>query len=60
MNATKLADACLADVRQHVNLTLWMVTVRRALADETNPAKRRFLAEMVLEINRRLPERKAA
>lgn len=58
MNATKLADVCLADMRQHVNLTLWMGAVRRRLIDETDPAKRHLLAGMLVEINNRLPERK--
>lgn len=50
-------NASLADVRQQVNVTLWMVTVRRRLADEIDPVKRHFLARMLIELNNRLPER---
>lgn len=57
---TQMADAVLGDMRKHVNLTLWYGAVRRRLVDETDPDKRRFLAEMLVEINNRLPERKAA
>lgn len=56
--ATQMADAVLGDMRKHVNLTLWMVAVRRRLVEETDPAKRQLLAEMLVEINNRLPERK--
>lgn len=44
-------------VKAQTNITLWMLAVRRRLAVETNPANRRFLAEILVELNNRLPER---
>lgn len=42
-------------IRQQVNVTIWMVAVRRKLAETTNPADREFLAKMYAELARRLP-----
>lgn len=54
---TATADHVLADTRHQVNITLWMVTVRRALANAADPAQKLFLARMLAELNNRLPER---
>ncbi len=46
-------------MKKQINLTLWFNTVRRALRDEPHGPRREFLAQMLLELNRRLPEREA-
>lgn len=51
------SESVMRAMRQQAQVTLWMVAVRRRLADETDPAKRRFLAEMLVELNNRLPEK---
>lgn len=53
------ADNVLKDIRRQVNVTLWFKAVQRRLIDETDPARRVYLAEMLLELNNRLPERAA-
>lgn len=51
------ADNVLGDMRRQINVGLWFKAVRRKLIEETDPAKRVFLAEMLVELNNRLPER---
>jgi hypothetical protein len=52
-----MTNHALTDIRKQVNISLWMVTVRRRLAEERDPATRRLLAGMLIELNNRLPER---
>lgn len=49
----QLAANCLAETRRMVNIRLWIITVRNRLVRETDPAKRRYLAEMLVALNNR-------
>lgn len=51
------ADNVLGDMRRQINIGLWFKAVQRRLIEETDPAKRVYLAEMLLELNNRLPVR---
>lgn len=45
----------MEETKLKVNVTLWMVAVRRKLAETTNEVHRAFLHDMYVELARRLP-----
>jgi hypothetical protein len=42
--------------REHVNLTMWVKTVQRAIAAEPHGPRRDLLIAMLVKINNKLPE----
>jgi hypothetical protein len=48
-------NAALQDVRLKVNVTLWVATIDREIAGETDEARRAFLRKMRVKMLRRLP-----
>lgn len=43
--------------KEHVNLTMWFKTIQRAFREEPAGERKNFLGELLLEVNKRLPER---
>lgn len=43
--------------KEHINLTMWFKTIKRAFREEPAGPRKEFLAQMLLEVNRRLPVR---
>lgn len=43
--------------KEHVNLTMWFITIRNAYRAEAAGPRKDFLGQMLLEVNARLPVR---